>query len=106
MLNSGSEISMQRLAGPVLRAGPTADQIVQAIKELNEDVQILERGSYVRVGAQKKCLLTKEKLDNLSGFAIQFPLDLEKVMVSFQGRLFIDESKAIWISDAEEEVYE
>ena len=35
--------------GPVLQAGSVANAIVAAIKDLNQDVLVVDRGAYVRV---------------------------------------------------------
>ena len=34
--------------GPVLQAGTVADEIIAAIKDLNQDVMVVDRGAYIR----------------------------------------------------------
>ena len=35
--------------GPVLQRGPVGDAVLAAIEALNADVELLDRGAYVRV---------------------------------------------------------
>jgi nitrite reductase/ring-hydroxylating ferredoxin subunit len=82
--------------GPVLRAGATADALVAAIRELNDGVAVLDRGSYRRVTVPGRCRLTREAIERHIGRSFRLPADLEIVMPSFEGRLTIDEGSATW----------
>ena len=35
--------------GPVLQSGPVANAIIAAIKDLNQEVMVVDRGAHVRV---------------------------------------------------------
>ena len=82
--------------GPVLEAGEPAQAIVAAIREENPDVEVQDRGSYVRVLVPGRCRVTRNTIERLSGRPFHFPRDLELVMPSFKGRLSMTEDEAIW----------
>lgn len=82
--------------GPVLRACPQTDAVVAVIRHLNEDVQVVDRGSYVRVLVPECCRLTQDALDAATSGTLRLPGDLEALMVSFKGRLELDETAAVW----------
>jgi MmoB/DmpM family len=44
--------------GPVLQSGSVANAIVAAIKDLNQDVLVVDRGAYVRVLVPHCCVVT------------------------------------------------
>ena len=41
--------------GPVLEAGEVASALIAAIREGNRDVEIVDRGSYLRVLCPQRC---------------------------------------------------
>lgn len=82
--------------GPVLRAGPLAALIVQAIKAANQEVTIIDRGSYLRVHVPGRCVLRRDLVEQYLGAPFLLPGDLESVMSSFMGRLTISENSAVW----------
>jgi toluene monooxygenase system protein D len=82
--------------GPVLQVGPVADSVIAAIRELNTDVEIVDRGSYLRVLCPRRCRVTRAAVERHRGAAFRLPVDLESVMSSFKGRLSISEDEACW----------
>jgi len=82
--------------GPVLQAGPVADSVIAAIRELNAGVEIVDRGSYLRVLCARRCRVTRAALERHRGAAFRLPVDLESVMSSFKGRLSMSEEEACW----------
>jgi len=82
--------------GPVLKAGPVADVVIAAIRELNAPVEIVDRGSYLRVLCARRCRVTRDALERHRGAAFRLPGDLESVMPSFKGRLSLTEEEACW----------
>jgi hypothetical protein len=82
--------------GPVLQAGPAADAVVAAIRELNPGAEIVDRGAYLRVLCARRCRVTRVALERHSGAAFRLPVDLESVMSSFKGRLSMSEEEACW----------
>jgi len=82
--------------GPVLQAGPAADVVLAAIRELNPGVEIVDRGSYLRVLCAGRCRVTRAALERHRGAAFRLPVDLESVMSSFKGRLSLSEEEVCW----------
>lgn len=80
----------------MLRAGPLSAVIVQAIKAANQQVTIIDRGSYLRVHVPARCVLRRELVEQYLGAPFLLPGDLESVMSSFMGRLTISETIAVW----------
>ena len=58
--------------GPVLQAGTSADAIVAAIRELNPGVEVVDRGSYLRVQVERRCVVTRASIER--GETISTPL--------------------------------
>lgn len=86
----------QHPVGPVLVSGDVTGAIVEAITSLNPATTVLDRGSYVRVMSPGLCVLTRTAVERCLGRDFHFPVDLEKVMTSYSGRLAIDDSGATW----------
>lgn len=82
--------------GPVLHAGPLAEAVVAAIRYMNEDVQVLDRGAYLRVLVPGCCRVTRAAVEIELGAPFHMPGDLERVMPSFKGRLSISDEGALW----------
>lgn len=83
--------------GPVLIAGILCNQIIAAIKQLNEHVAVQSYGSYCRVSVPFKCHLTKEAIEAQTGTPFVFPDDLELVMPSFKGIFTVSQQEALWL---------
>lgn len=86
--------------GPVLQASLLADAIIAAIRDLNEDVLIVDRGAYLRVLAPKKCVVTRTGIENHLGRSMRFPGELETVMSSFKGAIHLTQEEAVWLLNA------
>ena len=82
--------------GPVLQVGPVADAVIAAIRELNAGVEIVDRGSYLRVLCAGRCRVTRAVLERHRGAPFRLPVDLESVMASFKGRLSMSEEEVCW----------
>lgn len=82
--------------GPVLQSGPVANAIVAAIKDLNQDVMVVDRGAYVRVLVPQSCVVTRSAIEKHLGRAFRFPGELEGVMSSFKGFLQLNQDDAAW----------
>jgi len=83
--------------GPVLQAGAMADAVVAAIKQLNPEVRTLDRGSYVRVLAPGRCLVTRQAIEDHLGRPMRFPGELECAMPAFKGSLRMTDADAEWL---------
>jgi toluene monooxygenase system protein D len=82
--------------GPVLTRGPLCDAVVAAIRELNREVEVVDRGAYLRVLVPGRCWVSREAIERRLGEPFALPADLEEVMLSFAGRLSINEQEAVW----------
>ena len=82
--------------GPVVQSGELGTAIVSAIRDLNSDVVVLDRGAYLRVLVPGRCVLTRHAIEKHLGRPVRFPGELETVMASFKGALRLSEDEAIW----------
>jgi toluene monooxygenase system protein D len=82
--------------GPVLQSGTVANAIIAAIKDLNQDVMIVDRGAYVRVLVPRCCIVTRSAIEKHLGRSFRFPGELETVMSAFKGSLQLNQDDASW----------
>src|ERR1700733_4506600 len=82
--------------GPVLQSGPVASAIIAAIKDLNQDVMVLDRGAYVWVLVPRCCVVTRAAIEKHLGRSFRFPGELETVMSAFKGLLQLNQDDAAW----------
>jgi hypothetical protein len=82
--------------GPVLQTGAVGAAIVAAIKDLNSDVMVLDRGAYLRVMVPRRCFVTRVAIEKHLGRAFRFPGELETVMSAFKGALQLGQEEAVW----------
>lgn len=86
--------------GPVLKANDVGRAIIAAIREQNRDVEVWDRGSYLRVLAAGRCVITRQAVERILGRPFRLPSDLETIMPSFQGTFSVTEDEAAWASRA------
>ncbi len=84
--------------GPVLTKGRRADAVVAAIRELNENTEVVDRGAYVRVSVPISCTVTRQAIERHGGEPFLLPSDLEMIMPSFKGWLAITDDVVVWNS--------
>jgi hypothetical protein len=82
--------------GPVLQSGPVANAIIAAIRDLNQDVIVVDRGAYVRVLVPRCCVVTRSAIEKHLGRPFRFPGELEMVMSAFKGSLQLNQDDAGW----------
>jgi hypothetical protein len=82
--------------GPVLQSGTVANAIIAAIKDLNQDVLIVDRGAYMRVLVPRCCVVTRSAIEEHLGRPFRFPGELETVMSAFKGSIQINQNDAAW----------
>jgi MmoB/DmpM family len=82
--------------GPVLQSGPVANAIIAAIKDLNQDVLVVDRGAYLRVLVPQCCVVTRAAIEKRLGRSFRFPGELETVMSAFKGSLQLNQDDAAW----------
>jgi len=88
---------MRNPVGPILRMGDEIDQVVAAIEDDNpgQEIEVIDRGSYVRVQGEDRVVLTQATLRRYLGaeFAIR---SLESMMPSFSGRIITGSDSITW----------
>jgi hypothetical protein len=82
--------------GPVLQTGAIGAAIVAAIRDLNRDVVVMDRGAYLRVMVPRRCFVTRAAIEKHLGRAFRFPGELETVMSAFKGMLQLGQEDAVW----------
>jgi toluene monooxygenase system protein D len=84
--------------GPVFMRGELTPALVAALRELNEGLEVIDRGAYVRISAEDGCRLTRTVVERHLGRPFHLPADLERAMASFAGRFVVDEDEARWFT--------
>ena len=95
------QVNIYNHVGPVLQNGVLGAAIVSAIRDLNSEVLVLDRGAYLRVLVRQRCVVTPNAIEKHLGRTVRFPGELETVMSAFKGSLLLSEDEAIWQFDAE-----
>ncbi|MFJ2618301.1 MmoB/DmpM family protein [Glutamicibacter sp. NPDC087344] len=90
---------MKNPVGPVLRIGDEVDKIIEAIEEDNPDteIEVIDRGAYIRVQAENKLVLTEATLQDYLGADYRIR-SLEVVLSSFAGRVSTTSDSIMWES--------
>lgn len=86
----------QRTVGPVLVPSELGLAVLSAIRAENPGVEVQDRGAYLRVLAEARCVARRGAIERALGRPFQLPGDLEQVMPSFKGRLRIEADEAVW----------
>ena len=78
----------KNVVGPVIQAGEIADAVAAAVREDNpgKDVQVQDRGSYVRIEVDGECVIRRETLERELGRPFRMR-ELEVNMPAFAGRI-------------------
>lgn len=82
--------------GPVLIGRPGGHALLEAIRRLNPSAEINDRGSYIRVLAPRRCMVTRRAIEDILGESFDFRAELEIMMPSFKGRMRLDDDEAVW----------
>lgn len=82
--------------GPVLEANDIGRAIVAAIRELNANVVVHDRGAYLRVLVPGRCVLRRDALERVLGRSFVLPGELELVMPSFKGMIEVTADDVVW----------
>jgi hypothetical protein len=94
-MNEGAGDLYDRV-GPVLQTWAIGAAIVAAIKDLNSDVMVLDRGAYLRVMVPRRCFVTRVAIEKHLGRAFRFPGELETVMSAFKAALQLGQEEVVW----------
>lgn len=93
---------MDNPVGPILRMGDEVDLIAAAIEDDNPDTEIdvIDRGSYVRIHAADRLRVTAESLKRHLGEDFEIR-SLEAMMSAFAGRITTTSDEIQWSLGAE-----
>ena len=78
----------KNVVGPIIQAGEMAEAIIEAagIDNKGSKVNVVDRGSYIRIQLESECILRRETIENSLGRPFRMA-DLELVMPGFEGRI-------------------
>lgn len=82
--------------GPVLTAGPVSRIVAEVLLAANPGATLIDRGSYLRIAVPQRCVLTRAAVEARLGRPFRLPMDLERIMPSFKGRLRLNNEEALW----------
>ncbi|WP_329060728.1 MmoB/DmpM family protein [Amycolatopsis sp. NBC_01480] len=88
---------MKNPVGPILRMGDEVEQVIAAIEDDNPDqeIEVIDRGAYVRVQGEDRVVLTEETLRRYLGGEFEIR-SLETMMSSFAGRVITTSGSIVW----------
>jgi toluene monooxygenase system protein D len=74
--------------GPIIQAGEMADAVAAAVREDNagKQVNVIDRGSYVRIEVDGECIIRRETIESELGRPFRMA-ELEVNMPSFVGQI-------------------
>ncbi|MFD7159530.1 MmoB/DmpM family protein [Kribbella sp. NPDC059898] len=88
---------MKNPVGPVLRMGDQIDDVVAAIRADNpgQDIEVIDRGSYVRVQGEERVRVTEQTLREHLGHDYELR-SFGTMMSSFAGRVVNSSDEIVW----------
>jgi toluene monooxygenase system protein D len=88
---------MRNPVGPILRMGDEVEPIIAAIEEdnPNTEIEVIDRGSYVRVEGEDELRLTQETLRRHLSADYEIR-SFEAMMSAFSGRAITSSDSIIW----------
>ena len=90
---------MKNPVGPVLRMGDDVELVIAAIQEDNPgtDIEVIDRGAYVRVQGEDQITVTQETLRRHLGADYEIR-SFETIMSAFSGRAITTSEAITWRS--------
>jgi toluene monooxygenase system protein D len=88
---------MNNPVGPVLRMGDEVEQIIAAIEDDNPgtDIEVIDRGAYVRVQGEDEITVTQETLRGYLGADYEIR-SFESIMSAFSGKVITSSDAITW----------
>jgi hypothetical protein len=80
----------------VLARSTAAEAVIEAIRDSNDAVCVVDRGAYLRVLRAESCAVTRAAIEARLGQPFELPSDLEAIMPSFRGNLRVTSAEVIW----------
>ncbi len=95
---------MKNAVGPVLRMSEGIEAIIAAIEEDNPgtEIEVIDRGAYVRIQAQQRMKVTRASIERHIGRPFEMR-QLEPMMSAFVGRIETTSDAILWSFKREEE---
>ena len=95
---------MKNAVGPVLRMSEGIEAIIAAIEEDNPgtEIEVIDRGAYVRIQAQQRMKVTRASIERHIGRPFEMR-QLEPMMSAFAGRIETTSEAILWSFKREEE---
>jgi toluene monooxygenase system protein D len=95
---------MKNAVGPVLRMSEGIEAIIAAIEEDNPgtEIEVIDRGAYVRIQAQQRMKVTRASIERHIGRPFEMR-QLEPMMPAFAGRIETTSDAILWSFKREEE---
>ena len=87
--------------GPVLEASNAGRAVLSAIRAENPNVNVIDRGAYLRVLVPRRCTVSRAGIERELGREFRLPGDLESLMPSFKGMLVLDGDHIEWSFERE-----
>jgi len=88
---------MKNPVGPVLRMGDQIEDVIAAIRDdnPNQEIEVIDRGSYVRVQGDGRVRVTQETLREYLGADYEIR-SFGTMMSSFVGRVITTSEEIVW----------
>ena len=88
---------MKNPVGPVLRMGDEVEQIIAAIEDDNPDtdIEVIDRGAYVRVQGEDQITVTEETLRRYLGADYEIR-SFGTIMSAFSGKVITTSDAITW----------
>jgi len=88
---------MKNAVGPVLRMSEGIEAIIAAIEEDNPgtEIEVIDRGAYVRIQAQQRMKVTRASIERHIGRPFEMR-QLEPMMSAFAGRIETTSDALLW----------
>ncbi len=95
---------MKNAVGPVLRMSEGIEAIIAAIEDDNPgtEIEVIDRGAYVRIQAQHRMKVTRASIERHLGRPFEMR-QLEPMMSAFAGRIETTSDAILWSFKREEE---
>ena len=95
---------MKNAVGPVLCMSEGIEAIIAAIEEDNPgtEIEVIDRGAYVRIQAQQRMKVTRASIERHMGRPFEMR-QLEPMMSAFAGRIETTSDAILWSFKREEE---
>ena len=91
----------ERYVGPVMRCGDVGDAVLDAIREDNEDKEVLveEHASYMRIKVRGQCLVRFDTVSDMLGSTVSRG-EIESNMPAFEGFIRVEGDQMLFLAES------